>query len=82
MFSNVLSANKFEDLDYLAHINTPNVVRDMDIIRSLLRYQTINYLGYSYGTVLGTMYAATFPDHVGNMVLDGKYYIINRHAKE
>jgi pimeloyl-ACP methyl ester carboxylesterase len=31
----------------------------------------INYLGYSYGTYLGTMYAELFPEKVGRMVLDG-----------
>jgi pimeloyl-ACP methyl ester carboxylesterase len=31
----------------------------------------MHYLGYSYGTYLGTMYAQLFPKKVGRMVLDG-----------
>ena len=31
----------------------------------------LNYLGYSYGTFLGSTYASLFPDNVGRMVLDG-----------
>jgi pimeloyl-ACP methyl ester carboxylesterase len=60
-----------EDHAYLAHINTPNVARDMDLIRNLTGYQTLDYWGSSYGTLLGTMYAALFPDRVGKIVLDG-----------
>ena len=52
-------------------MNTPNVARDLDLVRSLTGYQTMEYWGFSYGTLLGTMYAALFPDRVGRMVLDG-----------
>ena len=31
----------------------------------------LNYLGFSYGTFLGSTYASLFPDNVGRMVLDG-----------
>jgi pimeloyl-ACP methyl ester carboxylesterase len=41
----------------------------------MLRYAVgdsrLNYLGYSYGTLLGATYADLFPTHVGRMVLDG-----------
>jgi pimeloyl-ACP methyl ester carboxylesterase len=55
----------------LAHIDAGSVARDMDVIRAVLGDDTINYLGYSYGTYLGTMYAELFPEKVGRMVLDG-----------
>ena len=52
--------------------STPaSVARDMDVIRAVLGDDKINYLGYSYGTYLGTMYAELFPEKVGKMVLDG-----------
>ena len=35
------------------------------------RLKRLNWLGYSYGTYLGTLYAQAFPDRVGRMVLDG-----------
>lgn len=57
--------------DVLAHLGTYEVVRDMDIIRAVVGDAALNYLGYSYGTRLGTIYAETFPDNVRAMVLDG-----------
>jgi pimeloyl-ACP methyl ester carboxylesterase len=55
----------------LAHIDAASVAHDMDVIRAVLGDDKINYLGFSYGTYLGTMYAELFPDKVGKMVLDG-----------
>jgi pimeloyl-ACP methyl ester carboxylesterase len=43
----------------------------MDILRAALGDQKLNYVGKSYGTYLGTLYAQFFPDKVGRMVLDG-----------
>ncbi|WP_068279775.1 alpha/beta hydrolase [Aldersonia kunmingensis] len=57
--------------EFLAHVGTYEVVRDMDIIRAALGEEKINYLGYSYGTRIGSTYAETFPTHVRAMVLDG-----------
>jgi pimeloyl-ACP methyl ester carboxylesterase len=55
----------------LAHIDAGSVARDMDVMRAVLGDAKINYLGYSYGTYLGTVYAELFPEKVGKMVLDG-----------
>lgn len=57
--------------DLLTHIGTREVVQDMDIIRAVLGDPKLNYLGYSYGTRLGTAYAEKFPGNVRAMVLDG-----------
>ena len=54
-----------------AYFNTQQTARDMDLIRSVLGLEALNYLGFSYGTQLGANYAALFPDRVGLMVLDG-----------
>ncbi len=54
-----------------AHVGTENTVRDMDIIRAALDSEKLNWLGFSYGTSLGTRYAELFPEKVGLMVLDG-----------
>ncbi|MDP5226678.1 MULTISPECIES: alpha/beta hydrolase [Arthrobacter] len=55
----------------LAHADTESAARDMDILRAALRNEKLDYLGYSYGTFLGSTYATLFPDRVGRMVLDG-----------
>ena len=57
--------------------STENAARDMDVIRSVLGDKKLNYLGKSYGTYLGTIYAQLFPDKIGRVVLDGA---IDPHA--
>ncbi|PYC65483.1 alpha/beta hydrolase [Micromonospora arborensis] len=52
------------------YITTEQTTYDLDFIRVLLGERKLNYLGYSYGTWLGTWYAATFPSRTGRMVLD------------
>lgn len=53
------------------HVGTVNVARDLDIVRSVVGDERFNYLGLSYGTNLGAVYAELFPQRVGRMVLDG-----------
>ena len=55
----------------IANIDTVSAARDLDVIRALVGQQELTYLGFSYGTFLGTTYAELFPDRVGRMVLDG-----------
>jgi pimeloyl-ACP methyl ester carboxylesterase len=59
------------DYDYLAHLNTPVLARDLELIRNLTAADTFNFLGFQHGAVTGLTYAALFPDRVGKMVLDG-----------
>jgi pimeloyl-ACP methyl ester carboxylesterase len=56
---------------WLAAVGTRNVARDLDRIRAALGERRLNFLGFSYGTVLGAVYAQEFPDRVRAMVLDG-----------
>ena len=62
-------AKKYGDL--LSYLGTKNVARDMDAIRAALGEQQLNYIGYSYGTTIGAVYADMFPEHIRSMVLDG-----------
>ncbi|MEV7541680.1 alpha/beta hydrolase [Streptomyces sp. NPDC089915] len=55
----------------LPYIGTVHVARDLDLVRQALGDRKLNYLGFSYGTRLGAVYAALFPQHTGRMVLDG-----------
>jgi pimeloyl-ACP methyl ester carboxylesterase len=57
--------------DLARHMSTEEAARDMDILRAALGEPRLNYLGASYGTFLGAMYADLFPEHVGRFVLDG-----------
>jgi len=52
-------------------IDTGSVVQDMNEIRRALGEEQISYLGYSYGSTIGTWYATLFPDTVRAMVIDG-----------
>jgi len=53
------------------HVGSDDTVRDMDILRQALGDDRLTFLGYSYGTYLGTRYAEIFPERVGRFVLDG-----------
>jgi pimeloyl-ACP methyl ester carboxylesterase len=57
--------------DLLPHLATDETVRDLDAIRAALGEQRISYLGFSYGTFIGALYADRYPEHVRAMVLDG-----------
>jgi pimeloyl-ACP methyl ester carboxylesterase len=57
--------------DLLAHISTLESARDMDVLRAALGDAKLTYLGWSYGTALGTVYAERFPRQVGRLVFDG-----------
>lgn len=55
----------------LANVTTVNAARDMDVMRAALGEQRLSYLGFSYGTYLGSIYADMFPKRIRAMVLDG-----------
>ncbi len=54
----------------LDHMATADVARDMDLLRAAVGDETLNYVGYSYGSFLGTTYANLFPQRVGALVVD------------
>lgn len=54
----------------LAHIGTEDAARDLDLMRAVLGDDKLHYLGFSYGTELGAVYAHLFPRRVGRAVLD------------
>ncbi|EST34952.1 hydrolase [Streptomyces roseochromogenus subsp. oscitans DS 12.976] len=57
--------------DLVPYATTRNTARDMDVIRAALGEHRISYLGYSYGSYLGQVYATMFPDRTGRVILDG-----------
>ncbi len=55
----------------LADYDTVSTAKDMDLIRQAVGDPKMNYLGFSYGTELGSVYAHLFPQNVRAAVLDG-----------
>ncbi|MEV0281180.1 alpha/beta hydrolase [Streptomyces sp. NPDC050610] len=56
--------------DTLRHITTRNTARDMDLLRAVLGEKKLSYVGYSYGTYLGSVYTQLFPRRADRFVLD------------
>jgi len=56
---------------YLQLIGSNNVVRDMEEIRLAMGDDELNFIGYSYGTRLASLYLQQFPQSSGRMILDG-----------
>ncbi|WP_029290387.1 alpha/beta hydrolase [Cellulomonas sp. HZM] len=54
-----------------AAMSTAQVARDMDELRRVVGDKKLTYLGFSYGTYLGDVYANLFPDRVRAVTLDG-----------
>ena len=52
-------------------LGTVNAARDLDRLRAALGDDRLTYLGFSYGTRLGSVYAHLFPRRVRALVLDG-----------
>ncbi|MGH3266689.1 MAG: alpha/beta hydrolase, partial [Trebonia sp.] len=75
--ANVAEARKIADECYsiygndLTYYSTAETVRDMEALRAKLGDAKLTYLGYSYGTLLGSEYASAYPDKVRALVLDG-----------
>lgn len=57
--------------DVAGHVSTVEAARDMDVLRSALDEDKLDYFGFSYGTRLGATYAELYPEHTGRLVLDG-----------
>jgi pimeloyl-ACP methyl ester carboxylesterase len=52
-------------------MSTAEVARDMDVLRRAVGDKKLSYLGFSYGTYLGQVYANLFPDRVRAVAVDG-----------
>ncbi|POM25228.1 Tripeptidyl aminopeptidase precursor [Actinomadura rubteroloni] len=52
-------------------MSTAETARDMDVLRRALGDRKLTYLGESYGSYLGQVYANMFPDRVRAVAIDG-----------
>jgi pimeloyl-ACP methyl ester carboxylesterase len=55
----------------LKHVSTVETVRDLDLMRRRAGDRKLNYVGTSYGTIVGAVYANMFPSRIRAMALDG-----------
>jgi len=56
--------------DALRHYHSLNNARDLDVLRAALGEDRLTFMGASYGTYFGALYATLFPSHVRRMVFD------------
>ncbi|MGV4981419.1 alpha/beta hydrolase [Streptomyces sp. NRAIS4] len=54
----------------LRYYTSLNNARDLDVLRAALGEDRLTFMGASYGTYFGALYAAMFPSHLRRMVLD------------
>ena len=52
-------------------MSTAEVARDMDLLRRAVGDKKLTYLGFSYGSYLGEVYANMYPDRVRALAIDG-----------
>lgn len=57
--------------EVLGYVDSESAARDFDMVRAALGFAEFDYVGFSYGTLLGAIYADLFPQHVRHFVLDG-----------
>ncbi|MGY1739412.1 MULTISPECIES: alpha/beta hydrolase [unclassified Blastococcus] len=70
LYDDVAASCTEEYGEALGAFNTVDTARDMDRLRAALGDEQLTFLGYSYGTTLGSTYAELFPEQVRALVLD------------
>jgi pimeloyl-ACP methyl ester carboxylesterase len=56
-----------------ASMSTAEVARDMDVLRRAVGDKLLTYLGFSYGSYLGVVYANLFPNRFRAITIDGVF---------
>jgi pimeloyl-ACP methyl ester carboxylesterase len=57
--------------ELITHTSSANTARDLELLRQAVGDEALSFLGYSYGSYLGAIYANLFPDRTRAMVFDG-----------
>lgn len=55
----------------LGHLGAIDVARDLEVLRRALGEPQVSFVGLSYGTLIGLLWAEAFPSSVRALVLDG-----------
>lgn len=61
-----------EETGINAHLGTASIARDMLEILDKTGHEKLRYWGFSYGTILGGVFAGLFPERVERLVSDGE----------
>lgn len=61
----------------LHHLSTPSLARDMLEILIKTGHKKLRYWGFSYGTVLGGVFAGLYPERVERLVSDGELIVVS-----
>lgn len=64
----------------LDHISTIDTARDLDYLRYLVGDKHLTYMGVSYGTFIGSVYAELYPKRAGRLVLDSAVNITDKDS--
>jgi hypothetical protein len=72
-FSQACETHMTNKSSILRHVSTASHARDMLEILHKLGYDKLKYWGFSYGTLLGGVFAAMYPDKIERLVSDGKF---------
>ena len=54
-----------------SHMTTGDVARDLNLLRRAVGDRSLNFVGYSYGSYIATVYANMYPHRVRAIVADG-----------
>lgn len=70
------------DAAYMRSMTTENAARDMNAVRESLGLASIDFVGQSYGTAIGTDFATLYPEATGRFVLDSNTHPDQRWAQQ
>merc|ERR1719362_311611 len=62
------------EYNFLDFVGTQLLAMDLDRFREAIGHNKLNIMGWSYGTAVGASYMAAFPQHTGNVVLNGNVH--------
>ena len=64
----------------LQHASTASTARDLLELMHQVGEDKLNFWGYSYGTIIGGVFASMYPEKVGRIVSDGRYNIRSKSS--